>query len=272
VAAAVQAEDDAFVEITDPGSAHLASPSEWADLIPEFRASTSAALLLADPTRPPRWKITRSEGGRVLAAQVDRLVVDAMVGDGTTMAYQCWATVRSSGATLLSLTLPRGARLLRASRDSIALIPGVEGDGVQLPIAAQKEPQVLFLEVLLPQTPPPERGSFTIPIPAASAPITRVAVRAVLPPGIEATPPADRAPRDAIRPPSTPPLEGSPGNGAALLTRIAGVPPVLARRSQGFFPVPPGYHEVWSSWETLSQEPGNLRLEVNRTSRRKEWF
>ncbi len=272
VAAAVQAEDDAFVEIADPGSAHLASPSEWADLIPDFRAATSAALLLADPARPPKWKITRTQGGRLLAAQVDSLVVDAMIGDGTTMASQCWASVRSSGATLLGLTLPEGARLLRASRNGIDLIPGTSGRTLQLPIAAQKDPQVLFLEVLVPQPPVPERGTFTIPLPAASAPITRVAVRTVLPPGMEAVPPPDRAARGPVPPPSTPPLGHLPGEEAGILSRVAGVPPVLARRSLGFFPLPPGYHAVWSSWETLSQEPGNLHLHVERTSPRKEWF
>lgn len=272
VAAAVQAEDDAFVEITDPGSGHLASPSEWADLIPAFRAATSTAVMLSDAGRPPRWSITRSQGAQVLAAQVDRLVVDAVIGDGTSMAYQCWASVRSSGATLLTLTLPPGARLLEASRNGIPLIPGMGGDGVLLPIAAQEEAQVLHVAAILPQPAVPERGSFTLPLPAASAPITRVAVRAVLPPDLEASPPPGRGSRSAFSPPSSPPLSRLAGESADLLTRIAGVPTVLARRSQGFFSAPPGFHELWASWETLSQTPGSLQLEIERVSPRKEWF
>ena len=57
----------------------------------------------------------------MLAAQVDRLLVDVLLGDSGTAHYQVWAEVRNRGEEHLTVRLPAGAGQGPAPRPSLRL-------------------------------------------------------------------------------------------------------------------------------------------------------
>ena len=81
----------------------------------------------------------------MLAAQVDRLVVDAAVGEAGKASYQLWAQVRNRGAQQLTLTLPAGFELAAGSRDGTPVVPGADGSALAVPLLTQEAPQVVHL-------------------------------------------------------------------------------------------------------------------------------
>ena len=76
------------------------------------------------PARPPLWEAAWAERTEVLAAQVDRLLVDVAMGEAGKASYQLWAEVRNRGAQQLALTLPAGFELaLGPHRDEVVRSP-----------------------------------------------------------------------------------------------------------------------------------------------------
>ena len=79
---------------------------------------------MADAARPPLWEAAWAERTEVLAAQVDRLLVDVAMGEAGKASYQLWAEVRNRGAQQLTLTLPAGFELAVGHRDGVTVVPG----------------------------------------------------------------------------------------------------------------------------------------------------
>ena len=270
IAAAVTASNDGILEILDPATGHLASASERASMPSDFVEETGAPMVIGDPAVPPRWRVTRAQGTKVLACQIDRMVMDVLVGRNGTMALRCWASTRTTGATAVTLRLPPSSTIMEARRDGFPILPGLSHDQVSIPLVAREAAQVVHLAALVPVT--WEAGVLTIPVPAANAPIGRVEIRLVLPPGFRYELPADKTLDGSI----TLPKGGSPwyarGEPSRLLLEMAGVPQVEDRVTAGFFSQPPGYSVLQAGWNTLSAEPGELRIQTVPSRHRKEWF
>lgn len=213
--------------------------------------------LRAEPGRPsPLWRVTWATGGEVLTGQIDRLVVDVLIGEAGTAHYQLWAEARNGEAALV-LGLPAGARLLAARRDGVEVTPGrLAGNagaapGVDewaVPMVVREAPQVAYLEALLVGPFPSEGGRLSIPLPRLGIPASRVEVRVAAPPGFLYT-------------------LAEPGRAG----RVAPPPGGLAARTaqptwHSFLESPPGFSVIEANWSGWSKEPPPLLIDVKRLS------
>ena len=217
--------------------------------------------LRAEPGRPsPLWRVTWATGGEVLTGQIDRLVVDVLIGEGGTAHYQLWAEARNGEAALV-LGLPAGARLLAARRDGVEVTPGrlagsagtANGEGEwALPMVVREAPQVGYLEALLVEPFPAQGGRLTIPLPRLGIPASRVEVRVAVPPGFLYT-------------------FAEPGRAGQVSPPPGGI---SARTAQpmwlAFLDAPTGFSVLEASWSGWSTEPPPLLIDVKPlpTSRR----
>jgi len=178
---AVSVSADGLPEVTEPGAARRAEDADLAALPDEVRNSGGSFFVVRDAARPPRWGITWSEEAKVLAAQIDRMLVNVVVGTAGRAAYECWAVVRSSGTTQIELKPPEGLELLAVERDGSDVQPGTSERGLTIPLAAGTGEQVIHVSGLLSAVSVPGEGEMSIPVPSASVPIARVEVRVNLP-------------------------------------------------------------------------------------------
>jgi hypothetical protein len=268
---AVNVAADGLPELTDPGSARSADDVDLAALPDDVRRSGAAFFVVRDPLRPPRWGITWSEEAKVLAAQVDRLLVNMVVGTADRCAYEFWAVVRSSGTTQIDLKLPEGLELLSIERDGRDVQPGTSERGLTVPLAAGTGAQVIHVSGLMDAVALPEQGEFSIPVPGSSAPIARVEVRAALPPGRRyALAQKDRQGAVGDIPTSAP--RGSEQTAADGLATLALRKSAAARARDVSFVGLAGAVLVDAVWSALSEKPGAVVIQVKPERRKEGWF
>ncbi len=206
--------------------------------------------LRADPVLPsPVWRVTWATGGDVLTGQIDRLVVDVLLGDAGTAHYQLWAEARN-GDSSLTIGLPPGARLLSARRNGADVTPGrlpgasSGSEEWALPMVVREDAQVAYLEALVAQSFPSQGGRLTLPLPRFGIPASRVEVRLVVPPGFGYS---FAEPGRAGRVPP-PPWANEPG--APKVSWLA------------FLEPPSGFSVLEASWSGWSKEPPPLLIDV----------
>ncbi|MEP7009458.1 MAG: hypothetical protein ABJC13_03970 [Acidobacteriota bacterium] len=208
--------------------------------------------LRAEPGRlSPLWRVTWATGGEVLTGQIDRLVVDVLIGEAGTAHYQLWADARN-GESALVLGLPASARLLTARRDGVEVTPGrlsggAVGGGIDewaLPMVVREASQVAYLDALIDAPFPAQGGRLSIPLPRLGIPASRVEVRVVAPPGFLYT-------------------FAEPGRAGSVSPPPGGL---SARSSQpswiSFLDAPAGFSVFEANWAGWSKEPPPLLIDV----------
>lgn len=238
--------DEDGIPILLRASSGRRATEEDLEFLPESEAPKSASLFVVrDPVSPPEWRVEWAEldPTTVLASQVDRLVVDALVGEAGRVAYQYWAVVRSPGASTLTFTPPPEFELIAADRSGRPITAARTAEGLVVPLAAGSEAQVLRISGIVRATELPERGELVIPIPALSAPVARVEVRAVVP--------GER--RYEIE------SEG-------FETRIGAAP------TGTWFSIPSSHRVVTASWAALDTRPSPLEIRVRSEREKRRWY
>lgn len=265
---------DGLLELTDPGAVRAPAETETAGLSEDVKGAPGGLVAVLDPARPPRWRAEWADRTEVLAAQVDRLLVDVVVGESGRAAYQLWAEVRNRGAQQLVVIPPPGFELVAGHRDGEPVSPGASGSGLAVPLSAGEGSQVIHLAGLLPVQLPKGRGEISLPLPALSAPAARVEVRLILPGGREYTlaeasragsagPPPGHAARSARR---------NEVLSANMIAKQVLSLPTVAATSSSLFPHPPGFCRLQAVWSALSPTPGPLAIRVENDKEDLEWF
>ncbi|MEO1087456.1 MAG: hypothetical protein AAFY88_24725, partial [Acidobacteriota bacterium] len=243
------------------------TPSELSRLPDEV--TDGRRFFAVEGSAPPRWRVEWARGTEVLAAQVDRLLVDVAVGEAGRAGYQVWAELRSRGVRHLWLTLPAGFEMIGAWRDGAPVTPGRSGESLAIPLTAQNRwvqvTGTVPLELI-------SKGELTLELPTLSAPAATVEVRAVLPSsrryaladpkraGLVGPPPLARAP------------QARPASSNYIASQIGAFRPFKVGRAPGLFSSPPGYAEFEMSWSALSTKPGAVKLEVETEKEGTSWF
>jgi hypothetical protein len=269
-ATAVKVEGDGLLELVERGSGRLPDNRERARLPQQITGASSYAMVVPDLAQPPRWQVTWPDSTEVLAAQVDRVVVDVMAGEAGSAAYQVWLKVRSTGATSLTVSVPPGFELVTAGRDRTPLLPGVAGDDLALPLIASASSQVVHLAGLIPMQIPAD-GTLSVPVPALSAPVSRVEVRVLLPGGRSYTV-SNRAQQGSVSSPPQATSEANVSGKRAQLVAQTGVATSRGGYQPRMFSAPAGAIKVEASWSALSSQPDPVTISVKPRSERKEWF
>ncbi len=264
---------DGLLALADRGAARTPEDRESARLPDALKAVDGRLFVVADAARPPQWEATWAERTEVLAAQVDRLLVDVAVGEAGKASYQLWAQVRNRGAQQLTLTLPAGFELAAGSRDGAPVAPGAAGGSLAVPLLTQEDPQVVHLEGLIPLSLPKGDGTFSVPLPALSAPAAQVEVRVVLPGG-RSYELSEKARAGAVSPPpgsvARKPVSGLSRQANAQINASQG--PAASEIVASFFPVPPGFDTVQAAWSALSATPPPLAVHAETEKEKREWF
>jgi hypothetical protein len=269
---------DGLLTLADPGAVRAAEEAEAAGLAESVRGSGGRLLAVLDPARPPRWEVEWAQKTGVLAAQIDRLLVDVAAGASGRAAYQLWAEVRNRGAQQLGVTLPAGFELVAASRDGEPVAVGVIGGsgsggsvGLSVPLQSSEETQVVHLSGLLPLA-LPERGDLQVPLPALSAPAGRVEVRLILPGDREAAL-ADPARAAAVGAPRQPGARNAAASSNALAKQVL-ASTLTAGPGGGIylFPLPPGFQVISAGWNALSANPLPLTIHIKTAKESTSWF
>lgn len=264
---------DGILSLTDSGAARVPDERE-AERLPEALRSASGRLFaVTDPARPPVWEAAWAERTEMLAAQVDRLLVDVSVGEAGRASYQLWAEVRNRGAQQLSLALPAGFELVEARRDGTAVAPGIAhgtaGGAVAVPLLTQEATQVVHLLGVVPFPLPQAGGAFEVPLPALSAPAARVEVRVVLPGG-RSYELADATRAGAV---GGPPQAAARATDNVMARQVSWSPrPASATLNASLFPCPPGFTQIGASWSALSATPSPLSLRAKDGKEKVQWF
>jgi hypothetical protein len=265
---------DGLLELTDPGAVRAPAETETAGLSDDVRGAPGPPVAVLDPARPPRWRAEWADRTEVLAAQVDRLLVDVVVGEAGRAAYQLWAEVRNRGAQQLVIVPPPGFELVAGHRDGEPVSPGAAGAGLAVPLSSGETAQVIHLAGLLPVQLPKGQGRIELPLPALSAPAGRVEVRLILPGG------RGYELAEASR---SGPIGLPPGHAARSARRDQVVSanmiaqqvlslPAGARTASNLFPLPPGFRLLQAAWSALSPTPGPLAVRVENDKEDVEWF
>jgi hypothetical protein len=269
---AAQLRGDGLLDLVEPGSARAATDAEKQGFTV---AGPARVYALADAARPPRFEAVWAEGTEVLAAQIDRLLVDVAAGNGGRAAYQLWAEVRNRGTLSLEIALPPGFELIDADRDGEKVLPGKSANGsFEVPLFAGEEQQVVHLRGLLPlPLPPLKAGELALVLPALSAPAARVEVRLLLPALFR----AELADRARALPAGPPP--GAPARNlrrADVLKSNAIAQQIYSsfapREEGGFFSQPAGFNRLEAAWSALSSTPGPMLVRLERQAEVSPWF
>ncbi len=267
---------DGLLELTDPGAVRATSETETAGLSDDVRGAPGALVAVLDPVRPPRWRAEWADRTQVLAAQVDRLLVDVVVGDSGRAAYQVWAEVRNRGSQQLVVTPPPGFELVAGHRDGERVSPGAAGAALAVPLSSGEAAQVVHLAGLMPLQVPKGKGDLSLPLPALSAPAARVEVRLTLPGGRSyviadpsrsgtVQPPPGQAERAARR--------DAVVNANTIAKQVLDMPgAVVGAGATRFFPAPPGFRRLDAVWSALSATPGPLAVRVESEKEDSSWF
>jgi hypothetical protein len=263
---------DGLLDLVAPGSGRASTVVERE----AFGQSSERRLLaVADPRQPPRWQVVWAEGTEVLAAQVDRLLIDAAVGAAGRAAYQVWAVVRNRGALTFELALPPGFELIDAARDGQLVAPGRDAAGAfSVPLASGEAAQVIHLRGVMPLALPAKSGDWALPLPSLSAPAAKVETRLVLPSGHDYEL-ADPTRRQHLAAPPDVREQGDRRQAAARSNVIAQqvVSFLDSPSSQAaFFTCPAGYLSLSAGWSALSAMPAPLKLRVDLATEAASWF
>jgi len=264
---------DGILSLTDPGAARAPEEREAARLPDSLKAVEGRLFAVADGARPPRWEAAWAERTEVLAAQVDRLLVDVAMGDAGKASYQLWAEVRNRGAQQLALTLPAGFELAVGHRDGVVVVPGVAGGALSIPLLTQEAAQVVHLEGVVPLPLPQGSGNFSVPLPALSAPVARVEVRLILPGGRSYALAEQARAGQVSPPPGTAARKAVSGLGAQANAQInAGQTFSNPASAAALYNVPPGFAFLQAAWSALSAAPPPLAVRVEKEKEKREWF
>jgi len=269
---------DGILSLADRGAARVPDDREAAGFPESLKSAEGRLFAVTDAARPPTWEAAWSERTEMLAAQIDRLVVDVAAGEAGRASYQLWAEVRNRGAQQLSFTLPPGFELVEARRDGAPVIPGVPGvpgasgtssGALAVPLLTQEAPQVVYLLGVFALPLPPGEGTFEVPLPALSAPAGKVEVRVILPGGrsYELT---DASRAGSVAPP---PRIAARQAANAMAQQVAWSPrsgPPLAGAE--LFPCPPGFVGISAAWSALSANPSALSLRAKNEKEKVQWF
>jgi hypothetical protein len=260
---------DGVLSLSEPGAARGAEKREEERLPAALREASGRLFVVTDPARPPAWEAAWAERTEMLAAQVDRLLVDVAAGEAGRASYQLWAEVRNRGAQQLSFTLPAGFELVEAQRDGSAVAPGLAAGAVAVPLLTQEAPQIVHLLGVVPLPLPRAEGAFEVALPALSAPAARVEVRVVLPGG-RSYELADAARAGAVGPP---PRAAARAKDNAMARQVAQAPRTApAAADAALFPCPPGFIQVGAAWSALSATPLPLSLRARKAKEKLQWF
>ena len=266
---------DGILSLADPGSLRPAGEADAARLPPSLRSADGKLYAVADAARPPRWAAEWAERTEVLASQIDRLLVDVVIGEAGRASYQLWAEVRNRGAQQLTFAMPAGFELASAQRDGAAVTPGTAaGGGLAVPLLTVDAAQIVHLSGLLPLALPREDGKLEVPLPALSAPAARVEMRVILPGG-HSYKLADAARAGVIAPPpGSAPRKAAAGMARQVDEQVnayLAVSPVPASVAAFFVP-PPGFSEIRAAWSALSATPAPLVLHAEVEKEKPQWF
>lgn len=281
----VRLEGDGILSLVDPGSGHepSASSAGGAQDGEQGGVQDGLRLAVADGAHPPSWSVRWADGTDVLALQVDRLLVNVMVGlpetpGGVTRAfYRLWTEVRSSGAGRLELDLP-GARVVKVQRDGVLFRTGRGAGGWQVPLTVDTKPQVVQLDLVAVVRWPDGDGILELPLPRLNAPAAKVEVKIALPAEARAYRLAEAARRGSA---SAPPGLAGSGTGTigaagqlALGQQALSNQAVRVRAIQAdpFLEPPIGFVQLTASWSALSATPGPLRIEVEADRPDRDWM
>ena len=214
---------DGLLSLTDRGAAAAAGGARGG-------APAGAAAIGAGPAVRRRRSRTGRRSGRrpgrsareVLAAQVDRLLVDVAVGEAgkppTSCGPRCATAARSAHPHL-----PAGFELAGGAPRRRAVVPGRHGGGsgsLAIPLLTQEAAQVVYLSGVIPLRAAAEGRHAPAPLPSLSAPVARVEVR-LLVPGGRSYELAERARAGTVSPPpGTAPAAPSPGSGRRPTSQI----------------------------------------------------
>ena len=267
-----QLRGDGLLDLIEPGSARAATDNELAGLTV---APQSRVYALNDAARPPRFEAVWAEGTEVLAAQIDRLLVDVALGGSGRAAYQLWAEVRNRGTLSLELMLPPGFELIDADRDGEPVLPGKNRRGYfEVPLFAGEDKQVVHLRGLMPLTLPAGKlGDLSLPLPSLSAPAARVETRLLLPPQHSAEL-ADRSRAQPVGSPPSLPARHQLRQDVLKSNVIAQqIWSSFAPQQQGaFFSRPDGFSQIEAGWSALSSAPAPILLHLTRKTEVAPWF
>jgi hypothetical protein len=260
---------DGVLSLRDQGAARAAEEQEAKRLPDSLRAASGRLFVVTDPARPPTWEATWAERTEMLAAQVDRLLVDVAVGEAGRASYQLWAEVRNRGARQLSFTLPAGFELVEAQRDAVTVAPGIAGSALAVPLLTQEALQVIHVLGVLPLGLPLEKETLEVPLPALSAPAAKVEVRLILPGG-RSYELADPSRAGTVAPPP----QAAARQAANAMAQQVGdrAPGAAASANAALFPCPPGFVQVGAAWSALSATPLPLSLRAKAGKEKVPWF
>lgn len=265
---------DGLLELTEPGAVRAPAETETAGVSDDVRGAPGGLVAVLDAARPPRWRAEWADRTEVLAAQVDRLLVDVAVGESGRAAYQLWAEVRNRGAQQLVITPPAGFELVAGHRDGEPVSPGSAGTALAVPLSAGEGAQVIHLAGLLPVQLPKGRGQIELPLPALSAPAARIEVRLILPGGREYEL-AESSRSGPVGPPPGHAARSARRDEVLSMNMIAKQVlslPGAAVTASSFFPQPPGFARVQAAWSALSPTPGPLAVRIANDKEDLEWF
>jgi hypothetical protein len=266
---------DGLLTLTDEGAVRGPEESETARLPASVQSAGGRLLVVSDPTRPPRWEAAWAEETEVLAAQIDRLLLDVAAGESGRAVYRLWAEVRNRGAQQLVLHLPPGFELTTARLDGLEVAAGTApGGGLAVPLLTREAAQAVHIDGVLPLSLPSQaKGELVLVLPGLSAPAAKIEVRMVLPGGRTwrlADPsragsiqgPPQGAPRSAVNTANSLAVQmqsnvAGPGSGGPL---------------PGTFLVPSGYQEITAAWSALSATPGPLVLRFESVKEATPWM
>ncbi len=272
-----RARGDGLLELENADVMRSATAEEKKTAPVDERAG-GRALALRDPADGPVWTVVWADSARVLSTQVDRLLVDVLVGRSGKAAYQIWAEVRNRGSRLLKIQPPAGFRWVSASRDGSPLVPGLaQGSSVadgNLVVAVDSGDQsrAIHLVGMVDLSLPGRDGVLNLPIPQFSAPVARVEIRVSLPPGYEyslkessrrgevGSPPRRAVDRHAL-------LQTN-----QIASQLAQYVPEATVNEGDLWLLPSGFSELEAVWSALSPSPQPLQIQVERQREDSSWF
>lgn len=266
---------DGLVELLDGGASRAATPSEVARIPATVRDGAGRWLAIPGAASPPRWRAEWAEGTSVLAAQVERLLVEYTVGGTGRAGLRFWAEVRNRGQERLAISLPPGFEWLAASRDDEPVAPALGADGaLEVPLAADETLQVVRLAGHLPAAWDGGSGHLELPLPAFSAPVARVEVRALLPAGRRYT---------LTEPSRSGPVSPPPRAVRAERLRASLARNAIARQMSSLeldagsvgdrlALRPAGAVELTAAWSALTAAPAPLGIDVRQEREETPWF
>lgn len=263
-------EGDGLLELVDPGTVRQPEPSEVEAAPAGFREAEGRAVAVLDPARPPQWQAQWADRTEVLAAQVDRLLVDVLVGASGRASYQLWAELRNRGAQQLVVTLPAGFALEEGGRDGAPVAAGDANGGLAVPLRASDETQVVYLSGILPLTLPSGDGELVVPLPALSAPAAQVEVRVLVPAGRFYTL-IDTSREGTVGNPPEVQVRRNPSAQSQMARQLCRCT-TETESVATLFDQPPGFYALETAWSALTAAPDPLVIRVDKKKERMEWF